>query len=268
MTASPLLRRTLAVLLPLLLLAPVAQAQSAASVVNEMRAWYENEFASIDTYVVETNLYTAYHRKVEDGERPEFETVTRLNGQDRSFAGMSPSTTQGPFDYIDALAEHGTHAGMETIDGTPCHILRVDDPSKLDASLGANAKQLTYYVSADDSRPRRMVFTVQVNDEADPQDVTVNLSDYRTVDGLTLPWTMEMKTNLGASLTPEQRKELEAMRTKLKNMPERQRKIMERMMGDQMEQLEKMASGEPTVIEVKNVSVNPPIPDDVFGGNS
>jgi outer membrane lipoprotein-sorting protein len=43
---------------------------------------------------------------------------------------------------------------------------------------------------------------------------------------------------------------------------------MERMLGDQMERLQKMAAGEPTTIQVRDVRVNEGLPDGVFSGSS
>ena len=244
-----------------------AQAQTARSVVQEMKNTYLAQFGDIDTYVVETDLYTSYHRKTDSGNGLEFESATQMKGQSQTFTGMG-TATQGQFDQFDKIGEHGRHMGMETVNGTSCHVLRVDDPSKIDGRLGDNAESLTYYVSASDYLPRRMEFRMKPQPETPtPQMVSVDLNDYQTVSGLTLPWRMEMKTNLNESMSPQQKQQLQEMKKQMEQMDEEQRKMMKRMMGDQMKQLERMMAGEPTVITVQNVTVNQPLPDGVFGSN-
>jgi hypothetical protein len=44
--------------------------------------------------------------------------------------------------------------------------------------------------------------------------------------------------------------------------------MMERMMGDQMKQMEQMMSGEPMVVQVQSVAVNEPLPDGIFDSGS
>jgi hypothetical protein len=259
----------LCALLASLLTVPSAQAQTAQSVVEQMKATYLDQFEDVDTYVIETDLYTAYHKKTSNSPSPEFKTATQMKGQDQMFGGMG-TATQGQFDQFDKIAEHGEHRGMETVDGTSCHVLFVDDPSTVNSDLGPNTESMTYYVSADDYHPRRMEVVMAPRDRngtGTPQKVTLNLSNYKTVDGLTLPWRMEMQTNLNETMTPQQKQRLEAMKKQMEQMDEKQRKMMKRMMGDQMKQLERMMSGKPTVITVQNVTVNEPLPEGVFEGN-
>ena len=242
-----------------------ASAQSAASVVEQMRAQYVSQFSSIDTYVVETDLYTAYHQKTSDSESLAFRSKTQLKGQSQSMPSMG-SPVQSQIDQLDQLAAHARHAGMEAVDGVSCHVLQVDDPSKMDAEMGANAQSITYYVSADDYRPLRITTTLAAGGTS-PQEVAINFRDYKTVDGLTLPWAMEIQTNMGQSLSAEQKKQLQQMKQQMEQMDAEQRKMMERMMGDRMKQLEQMMAGEPTVIRVQSVTVNQPLPDGIFDQN-
>jgi len=83
------------------------------------------------------------------------------------------------------------------------------------------------------------------------------MKDYRTVDGVSLPFRMEMITDM----SDEQRQQMEQMKQQLESMPEAQRERMQKMMGDQME---KLMNNEPIVIEVQEVIVNGDIPEGVF----
>ena len=72
---TAMLRRRLPVVLlslvlsPLLDLAP-ATAQSVESIVGDMRTQYEKQFETVDTYIVDTNLYTLYNREECQGRTP------------------------------------------------------------------------------------------------------------------------------------------------------------------------------------------------------
>jgi len=246
----------------------LVQAQSAASVVAEMESRFLAQFETIDTYVVETDLYTSYNRRVEGSDPPKFESQTQIKGQGQELGGMG-SASQSQYEQFYQLADHARHTGMETVDGQRCHVLRVDDPSKLESSLEGRAEHLTYYIDAGTYRPLRMQFEMKAQaGQAAPQSVTVNLKDYRSVNGLTLPWTIEIQTNLGETMSAEQRQQIKEMQEQMKQMDEEQRQMMERMMGDQMKQMQQMMSGEPISVQVQSVTVNEPLPNGVFEGGS
>jgi outer membrane lipoprotein-sorting protein len=274
----------------LCLLVPPATAQSVESVVDRMKQRYRDQIASVDNYVVETDLYTSYHRKVMKDGTPSFETATRLKGQGGGtpFGGAQSPASQAQFEHLDRLARHATYGGTETIGGAPAHVLHVDDPSKVDPSMSSRADRLTYYVDAEQYLPVRIQMEMPPAQggamggtgsgssgggsnggaSGPPQRVTIDLLDYRSIEGLMIPYTMKIETNLDETLTPQQRQQLEQLQKKLEQMPESQRKQMERMLGDQMERLQKMASGEPTTIQVRDVRVNEGLPDGVFSGSS
>jgi outer membrane lipoprotein-sorting protein len=299
MLRSPSLRHRLTAaglcLAALCLLVPPAAAQSVESVVDRMKQRYRDQIASVDNYVVETDLYTSYHRKVMKDGTPSFETATRLKGQGGGtpFGGAQSPASQAQFEHLDRLARHATYGGTETVDGAPAHVLRVDDPSKVDPSMSSRAERLTYYVDAEQYLPVRIQMemppmqggpmgggaasppggsaqggSAQGEASGPPQRVTIDLLDYRSVEGLMIPYTMKIETNLDETLTPQQRQQLEQLQKKLEQMPESQRKQMERMLGDQMERLQKMAAGEPTTIQVRDVRVNEGLPDGVFSESS
>jgi hypothetical protein len=87
--------------------------------------------------------------------------------------------------------------------------------------------------------------------------MTMNMKDYRTIDGVALPFQMEMITEM----SEEQRQQMEQMKQQMESMPEAQRERMQKMMGSQMENL---MNNKPIVIEVNEVIVNGDIPDGVF----
>jgi hypothetical protein len=92
--------------------------------------------------------------------------------------------------------------------------------------------------------------------------ITVNMKDYQTVDGLTLPYRMEFQFNM--DMSEEEKKKMAMMIQRLENMPEKDSERMKQMMGNQVEMMKQMLSGEPIVVEVQSVKVNTEIPLGVF----
>lgn len=262
------LRSTLLLLfVGLLVTAPTVQAQSVDAVVNKMQANYEKQLDRIDTYIVETNLYTSYNKKVMTDGEATFETETKMKGAETAFASTtSHSTAYGL--HFDRLKKHATYGGTKTIDGANCHVLEVKDPKALDAQMGDQAKRLTYYIDASEYVPVRMVMQTRGQGQAqagsaNEPTVTINMRDYKTVDGLTLPFRMEIQYDM--NMSEQQKQQMQKMMEKMENMPAQQREQMKKMMGEsQMEMMKQMMSGDPVVVEVQDVKVNAPLPDGVF----
>jgi hypothetical protein len=245
-------------------LAVPVSAQSVESVVDEMQARYEQQMEVVDTYIVETNLYTSYNRKVMKDGTPTVETRTKMKRQDGAgFASTSTPSSAYGFQF-DRLKAHATYAGTETIDGVRCHVLQVDDPSKVNPEMGGDdAVSMTYHVDAEQHVPIRMTMKQeQKRRGTQASTVTVNMRNYTTTDGLTLPHRMEVQVQM--DMSEKQRKQMEQMMEKMETMPEQQRKQMEKMMGDRMEMMKGMMSGDPVVVEVQSVQVNVDLPEGTF----
>lgn len=246
-------------------LAAPATAQSVASVVDEMQARYTKQTETVDTYIVETNLYTSYNKKVMMDGDPTYKTQTEMKGE----SGNPIATTSTPSAayglQFERLKTHATHAGTKMIDGVSCHVLEVDDPSKVNTDMqGSNAESMTYYIDGEKYVPVRMVMTQKKQSRKrggpQPSTVTINMKNYNTTDGLTLPHRMEFVIEL----PEEQQKQMQQMMTKMENMPEQQREQMKKMMGGKMEMMKQMMSGDPIVVEVQSVQVNGDLPDGMF----
>lgn len=270
------------------------QAQSVEAVIEKMKAKQEQQFADVDNYIIETDKYTSYFKKVEQDGTPTYQSRTIWNDQEGLLGTMdfadSPVYQSNP-EELEKLRQHATYGGTEMVDGVNCYVLLVDDPEALagddaspDEEMGASeemeestTEQLRFYVDASKYVPIRMDYSVKITRDGQTQEITptVRFMDYRTVDGLTIPYRMEMKMeNLNASMSPEEReqarKSLEQMEEKLKQMNEQQRKMVEGMMKGQMENLRKIIE-EGTIeytMQVQDVKVNTDIPDDVFNNSS
>lgn len=229
-----------------------------------MRTKYQQQLETVDTYIVETNLYTSYHKKVmRDGE-PTYQTQTRMKGDGApSFASnTTPSAAYGL--QFDRLKEEASYGGTEMIDGAECHLLQVDNPSAVHPDLGDEAESMTYCIDAQRHVPVRMTMKTKGQDDRSAQasTLTINLKNYETTDGLTLPHRMEMQFDM--AMSDEQRQQMKEVMKKMEDMPEQQRRQMEKMMGDQMETMTQMMSGDPVVVEVQSVQVNSDLPDGIF----
>lgn len=241
-----------------------ATAQSVESVVENMQAKYNQQLETVDTYIVETNLYTSYNKKVmRDGE-PTYETRTQTKGAgSQSFASArTPSSAYGL--QFDRLKQHATYAGTETIDGVRCHVLQVDDPSNVDPEMNQKAESITYYIDAERHVPARLVMQAKRQRSTGPQasSITIDMKNYKTIDGLTLPHRLEMQFQMGMS--EQQRRRIEQLMKQMKNMPQAQREQMQKTLGEQMKTMKQMMSDDPVVVEVQDVQVNTEIPDGIF----
>ncbi len=242
-----------------------AAAQSVESVVDNMEATYNKQLETVDTYIVKTNLYTSYNRKAEKAGTKAYESKTEMNedGGASFAASTTPSTAYSL--RFDRLRKHATYGGTETINGKQTHILSVDDPSKVSTEISeGGAENITYYIDAEQHVPTRLVMESKGSGGDSPKTSTVmvNMKDYRTIDGLTLPYRMEFQFEM--DLSDKEKKQMAMMIQKLENMPDQKSERMKRMMGDQIDMMKQMLSGEPMVIEVKDVKVNTEIPAGVF----
>mgnify|MGYP006289406579 CR=1 FL=1 len=238
-----------------------ATAQSAQSIAEEMKTRYQEQLKTVDNYVVETNMYTSYHRKVMKDGAPALETEVKMKGESSlvSSLGNAPTTTSSKPGYYEDLSKNATYAGSETINGVKCHVLRVKNASEMEG----DAQEMTYYVDAERYMPARIkMIQPPEKGRGKPTEVVITFEDYRKTKGITVPWrtTMQMKMDM----SEKQRRQMKKMMDQMKNLPESQRKMIEKQMPMSFDRMQKIMTGEPTTIEVTDVRVNEGIPDGVF----
>jgi len=248
----------------LLMLTLPANAQSVESVVSAMEDTYRSQMESVYTYILETDLYTAYHRKVSTDDGFSVETVTQMNPQNNAPMGPPTGPSTSLLDVTNDLRDHATYAGTEAVDGISCHVLTIDDPTALDSGMrSGQLEQIRYFVNAETHQPRRIIMTAAEDVQNNPTSMTIDMLDYRTVDGLSVPYRMEFLTELPAA----QKQQMQAMLDRLDQLaPERREQAMQ-MMGGGMEQMKNLINGDPIVMEVTAVRVNADIPDGIFDGS-
>jgi hypothetical protein len=240
----------LALLAPFVLLPAASQAQSAQSVVEQARSKMIDMYSSVDHFMVKTDSYTSYNRVVsKDGEKQIETQIGSMRG-DASGGAMGGSNVN-TMRQMDALAQHGTYQGTKALDGIDCHVILLDDPSKLDTRM-SGSEQVTYYIGASDHLIHGMDMAMN-----DGTGVEMRMKEYQNYDGIMYPSRMEMTMIQSDEARAQQMKEMEEQ---LKQMPEAMRKRIK----SQIEQAQSMMAGEPTIIATEEVVVNGPLPDGVF----
>ena len=95
--------------------------------------------------------------------------------------------------------------------------------------------------------PRRMVFEGELQNDQGVHAVTMtmDLQDYREHSGMLFAYrTIMTIEGLGAAIDDEARAQFEQMERELENMPPEQRRMVETMMADQLEQFRAMMAGD------------------------
>ena len=255
-----------------LLVVPVpAAGQSAGEIVQEALQRYEQRMEGVQSYTVVQEVMgfessTRFERKDMDGQ-----TVFVLAGTEGSDA--AEGAPQNYHAMLDELGEKGSVEGTESVDGEECHVLAVTDFSgdafaqfaPPESSGEWTPERLRLWVDHDELVPRKMVFEGETTRGGEPTPVTMTalMRDYREVDGVLHPFTMEVHTEgVGPAMSPQERKEMQASMRQLKQqmaeMSPQERKMMESMMGGQIEKMEKMLSSGAMdfTVQVKEIRVN------------
>ena len=249
-----------------------AGAQSAADIVERMLSEYESRARGVDNYTIVQEVMgletLVYFEKTEVDGRPYFRlTSTTTNGMN---VDTPPDAgVDGVFMMGGELANRSRYAGRESVNDYDVHVLEIPDLAGLGigGDMGPDAdftpKSGKMYLDVDTYAPRRMVFDGEMTNEQGTHSVTstVDLGDYREVQGLLLPYSTQISiAGLGAAIDPEMRAQYEKMQEELAAMPEAQRAMVERMMAGQLEQFRAMMSDESAPMTmrvlVKEVRVN------------
>ena len=269
--------RTLSAMLALVaLVAGSVSAQSVDDIVQQMYDAYEAQASGIDNYTIVQSAMgmasTSYFEKeVVDG-RPVF--VMRggsAQGANMNFGFGSDDGAMGNiYEIGPELIAHARYAGRESIDGASVHVLHIDDLSQVSLAqppaggdMDFQARTGTVYVDADMMVPRRIRFVGDATMPSGVHEVSVQIDqhDIRSVEGLLVPFHTTMQVSgLQAMIDPEMQAQLREMEQQLEQLPAQQREMMERMLGDQLEQLRQMAAGTGDAmtveVQVSDVRIN------------
>ena len=211
-----------------------------------------------------------------------------LSELDRAYGAVS-----GPdvYDVMRLIGTGVTVAGTETVDGHSAWTLEVIDPStlRLPRGEGFTPKRVTLQIDQQEYVVRGWIIGGEIAGDGEVVSVSVEtrLADYREIGPLLYPFrSVTVVRGLDETLSADEREQMAELpgaldarmrqvREQLEKMPPEQRAHAERMLAQQMPQLQQMmqqasatAGGEPIAIEVQEVVVNRGRPESlaVLGG--
>lgn len=256
----------------LLASAAPAGAQSAAEIIDRMLDGYEARTEGIDDYTLVQDVMgfrtvSYFVKETQEDGRPVF----RMQQSDTG--GMDVEEGPGTLDEIYAMGaefgEHATYVGRETVAGRDVHVLELADLAEMELAkdFGQDAEftpqRGALYLDAETYIPHRMVVEGELTNADGVHTVTstMDLEDYQDHQGLLVAHRTVMTVEgLGAAIDEEAREQFEQMERELENMPPEQRRMVESMMADQLEQFRAMMAGEGDAmvveVQVQEVRVN------------
>jgi hypothetical protein len=173
-------------------------------------------------------------------------------------------------DQMTQFIETAQLLGTETIDGRSAYHLRSDSINQVseDESREYRMEAMSLWIDTKEYVPLRMKVdgTMTSGKETKPLSIETLPTDYRTVPGSNMyePYKQVMKISgmMDAAQEAKMREAAEKMadfEKQMEGMPPSQRKMMEQMMGPQLEMMRSMSSGGGFQAEtiVRSIEVNP-----------
>lgn len=247
-------------------------AQSASDIVGRMLEAYQERSEGVENYTIvqdamglESRAY--FEKEMVDG-RPVFRLQrTTVGPMASDGAGQSVDEIYSIGEELGRLAEY---EGVERVENYEVHVLRIPDLSATEFGRNVTADSEfvpvsgRIYLDVDSYAPRRLVFEGEMtapSGEIHPVTSQIDMGDYREIEGMLFPFrTAVTIEGLGAAIDPEMRAQFEEMQRELEEMPEAQRRMVESMMAEQLEQFRALMEGEETgmsvTVLVRQVLVN------------
>lgn len=277
---------------------PIAEAMTADKVIENMIASYERQMKNVEdfTIVSESPFQKSiiYHKRVVISGRTVYKTRNETEVMGIKSVSIYDGVYQwwvesgkpkkekmdyGPHQMVENLkTAQVKYAGTEKIDGHKTHILNIRDLNTMMGAEGMQKVSGKLWVDTDDWYIRKMEMDMEIEDEKGekrPAKVTVRMEDFRKVNGMLISYRTVMTIPIPGvpELSPEEeqemRKGLEEAQKALAEMSPGERAIMEKIMGPQIEMMQKMLAGGgiEMVTVVKDVKVNTGLSDDLFDGS-
>lgn len=267
------------VLIPLLFICSSSLfAQSPQEIFDRMIEQYTNSIEDIETMMMvtrmegfmETDSDTTFYRKVMNEGIPTMQVVS----------SGSSAPTSGYYNFhenYDALVENSSYEGTETVNGREAHVIFIEDVSALyddvvttpEGQQQQQAEPQTgrMYIDTENYIPVRMSFDINYEGEYTGT-ADMSMSDIRNVEGMLVPFMMEMKidgisSSMSAEDMAEAQESMKELEAQMENATGLQKRIMERAVKPQMERLQKiLEEGSMTMRTiVEDVQTNVTIPE-------
>ncbi len=229
----------------------VAQDQQAADILEAARQQHEESIQHIDDYVVEYEHHEASYVKRYDNGRPYMaaHSEARIEGEFGAAAGAEDTDLFSP-ETFRKMKERARYLGTEEVDGYEVHVLLIDELEGFieeDEDMAETVTEFHLYLDTDNYVMRKMQFKVEayIDGETRVIEPVMHFRDYREFEGMPIAFEqVTMITGISDMISDEERAEIEAgiaeMERELEQMPEQQRRMVERMMGDRMEEMMEM----------------------------
>lgn len=177
---------------------------------------------------------------------------------------------QAKLEQLSSFLDSAKLVGTEKIDGRAAFHLRADGINQVEKSDGQeyHMETINLYVDAKEYVPLKMRVDGRMvaDGESQPMYIENIQSDYRKVPGSNMYESYHQAMTMAGLMTPEQEAEMADAMAQMKDfeaqmasMPPDQRKMMESMMGPQLDMMRNMADGGGfrTEVIVREITVNP-----------
>jgi hypothetical protein len=263
-----------AVLCATIVAAP-ATAQQAKDIMNTAVEKYEQRMKGIENYTVVqdilgTAITTYFERSTVDGRTVFVPSRSSIGG------GGSSAGTVDPYREMSRIVDRAKYEGRKDIDGLAVHAIRIDDPQDLDFGQSIARSQqgadftidnMMMYLDTKDYVIRRveMAGTMARDGKSNPITMTMDFTDYRSVEGMLHPFrtTLRMEgiaeaANISDKDLEKARASLDKLEADMAKMSDSQRQMMQRVMGGQLEKLRALvqSGGTEMQMEVTELHVN------------
>ncbi len=250
-----------------LVVAPAA-GQNDPEVREILETWqrhYEASIEHVDDYVMVRDEQTVYYKKAYDNGRPYFESRVK-DAEDQELTSGSNLTDAEVFSRVhDAVLEKGVYKGTNEVNGHHVHVIYIDRVDDIVEEPWAPETFEDVYLRIDPDKwvIREIEYKAHVEHEGEERIINqlIQMRDYRDVKGMQISYETAIIIR-GLALTEEERREAEEgiaeFEQELEEMPEAQRRMVEQMMGDRLDEFKSMLEDDvfETVSRVQEVRVN------------
>lgn len=289
----------------------ISQNKDAQKILDHVRETQQEQLEGIKDLTIKTEDATKYQKwKNEGSERIfTFRNEQKIMGQTQitvydgkylytknlgSGEVTKVERNLNPLDFFNSLEEMDPqYAGDETINGNPCHVLKISDMAMEDMINPTTGEKVvpertqglenatidaTFYIDKNQWVFRKMAFKAKGMMMAGRErsvNSIMEMKDYSDRDGYLMPY--KTVTQMEIDMTKEEKKQLkeakrsmEEMKEKMEDMPESERKMMEQYMKPQMEKMQEnmLFNGQMEQVEiVEEVKTNSGLSDDLFDGS-
>ena len=186
----------------------------------------------------------------------------RAAGQASAETGQGQQDAQSLSNQMADFAKSAKLIGKEQVDSKTAFHLRSDDVNQTETANGEEftIQTMHFWVDSAEYVPLQMRMEGTAKMEGQVRDVFIeqHWSDYRRVPDSNMFESYKQLMRMGGVLTPQEeaqmleaKEKMAEFETQMASMPEGQRKMMESMMGSQIEMMRKMVSGGAFEIETE-----------------